>query len=168
MAKKNSSDGTQKSGSPVGRERQREKKKQRARARRRRRMVLVGAIAVLGIGAVAAVLAAVNTPDRNTRDLTQIGAGVPAVVQVHDITCPVCNELKTNVESIEDEFSDDELIYRVADIATDEGLAFARQYTANRRVTLLFFDAEGELIDERVGLRSPEELRSAFAEHSQE
>ncbi|MFO8044223.1 MAG: thioredoxin family protein [Alkalispirochaeta sp.] len=165
MGKKRTSGGAHSSGSPIGREQQKEQKKQRLRARRRRQMVMTAAIVLLGIGAVAAVIAAVNEQDRRTRDLSVVGSGVPAVVQVHDIACPVCNELRDNVESIEDEYADDDLALRVADIATDEGLAFARRYTENRRVTLLFFDGEGNLVDEQVGLRSPEELRNSFAQH---
>jgi hypothetical protein len=106
-----------------------------------------------------------NEGDRRVHDLTPVGGGVPAVVQVHDITCPICSELRANVASIEDEFSEDDLLIRVADIATDEGLAFARRYTANRRVTLLYFDGEGNLVDERVGLRTPDELRREFSQH---
>ncbi|MFW5827375.1 MAG: hypothetical protein ACOCU4_04750, partial [Alkalispirochaeta sp.] len=121
---------------------------------------------VLGIGAVAAVIAVSNGRGAGSYDLTAVGTGVPAVVQVHDITCPVCSELRANVESIEDEFSDEDLLIRVADVATDEGLAFARQHTANRRVTLLFLDGDGTLVEERVGMRSAQDLREAFRAHS--
>lgn len=166
MGKKNASGGKHNAGSPLNRERQREARKQRARARRRRRVVFGVAGVVLAFGAVAAVFAVMNVQDRRAGDLSLVGNGVPAVVQVHDIACPVCNELRDNVQSIEDEFSDDDLVIRVADIATDEGLAFARRHTANRRVTLLFLDGDGNLVDEQVGLRSPEELRVAFVAHS--
>ncbi len=166
MGKKNASSGKHSSGSPITRERQRDAHKQRARARRRRRVVFAGAAVVLGIGTVVAVIAVANGRGTRSHDLSSVGTGVPAVVQVHDITCPVCSELRANVESIEDEFSDEELVIRVADIATDEGLAFARQHTTNRRVTLLFLDGDGTLVDERVGLRSSQELREAFIAHS--
>ncbi|MEX2443025.1 MAG: hypothetical protein WD492_05445 [Alkalispirochaeta sp.] len=166
MGKKSSSGGKYTPGSPIERQRQRGEKKQRTRARRRRRTMVGVVVALLGVGAVATVIAVANGEDRRARDLSLVGTGVPAVVQVHDITCPVCTELRANVESIEGEFSDDELVIRVADIATDEGLTFARQHTSNRRVTLLFLDGDGDLVDEQVGLRSPQELREVFVEHS--
>lgn len=165
MGKKKSASGGRSSGSPITRERQREEQKLKARAQHRRRAIFAVTAVVLGVGAVAAVIA-MTDGGGDSHDLSSVGTGVPAVVQVHDITCPVCSELRANVESIEDEFDDSELLIRVADIATDEGLAFARQHTANRRVTLLFLDGQGNLVDERVGLRSPEELREVFSEHS--
>ncbi|HKK49371.1 MAG TPA: thioredoxin family protein [Alkalispirochaeta sp.] len=166
MGKKKSTSGGRSSGSPLARERQREEQKMKARAQHRRRAIFTVAAVVLGVGAVAAVIAMTDGGGGDSHDLSSVGTGVPAVVQVHDITCPVCSELRANVESIEDEFDDSELLIRVADIATDEGLAFARRHTANRRVTLLFLDGQGNLVDERVGLRSPDELRDAFSEHS--
>jgi hypothetical protein len=124
-------------------------------------VVLTGAvIAVLGLVALQRGRA------ERLHDLDIVGRGVPAVVQVHDITCPVCSELRANVRSIEDEFDEESLVIRVADVATAEGLAFARRYTDQRRVTLLYFDGDGDLVDVQSGLQTPGELRLSFSAHA--
>ena len=154
-------------GSPANREKQREEKAQRAKHRKRIR-ALRGALiaaAVLAVGGGA--LFALNMREEKVLDLSVVGTGTPAVVQVHDITCPVCTELRRNVERISGDYSDRELLIRVADVATEEGLAFAAGYTAARRATLLFIDGDGELIDEHSGALTPADLRILFDRHAQ-
>jgi hypothetical protein len=118
---------------------------------------------VVGIGAVA-FFAFQRGQDR-VHDLSQVGAGVPAVVQVHDFTCPVCTELRETVQGIEDEFDDDRLLIRVADVHSDDGLDFVARYTTARRATLLFIDEDGELVDVRTGAASAGALRRHFERH---
>ena len=125
----------------------------------------VGAVVALIIAAGSSALYAYNQRENTVRDLSLVGTGVPAVVQVHDVTCPVCRELRSNVNRIDNEFSDDELLIRIADISTTEGNTFARRYTTARRVTLLFIDGDGDLVDVQTGVQSEDALRRAFRQH---
>ncbi|MGM0673550.1 MAG: hypothetical protein ACQETQ_02515 [Spirochaetota bacterium] len=153
-------------GSPASRKRKQQEKAQRAHRRRRNRLVLAGAAVVLVLIAGGGVLYGLRQSEEQVRDLSAVGDGVPAVVQVHDSTCPVCNELRGNVASIEDEFTDDELLIRVADVHTDDGVDFAADYTTARQATLLFIDGDGELLDVQTGAQAPETLLQSFTRHA--
>lgn len=154
------------SGSHTTAARKREQKAARADKRKLKRTIGSVAIAALVLALGTGVLYASNLRGDRARDLSEIGSGVPAVVQVHDVTCPVCSELRSTVRRIQSDFSDSELLIRIADIHTDEGLAFAERYTTARRQTLLFIDASGELLYAQVGLQDESDLRQAFEQHA--
>ena len=154
------------SGSPAAQARKRQEKAQRARRRKRVRVLSAAAVGVLLLIAGATAIFAYSRGQEQARDLSAVGRGVPAVVQVHDATCPVCTELRGNVSEIEGEFDDDELLIRVADVHADEGLAFAARYTTARRATLLFIDGDGELVDVQTGAQDVATLRRSFALHA--
>ena len=158
--------GSQEPGSPENREKKRQERKNQARGKRRKKIIL--SLAVVGLVVVAAGAAVTIYEQRAeaVRDLTGVGAGVPAVVQVHDNTCPICTELRANVERIEGDFSDDALLIRVADVHTEEGLQFASRYTDARRATLLFIDGEGNLVNEVGGAQGVAALRRLFEDHA--
>ena len=124
----------------------------------------VGIAAVL-LSGVVVVISANNRSAQSLYDLSAVGNGVPAVVHVHDHACPVCRDLRTNVSRIEDEFTDDVLVIRVADLHTDAGRAFALRYGAGFR-TLLFFDADGSLVTSQTGVQESAVLRRVFARHA--
>ncbi len=153
-------------GAPETHARKRAEKKRRAAVRRRNRLTGIAIVTVLLAAGVVATIAAVEGSEEERHDLTAVGQGVPAIVQVHDTTCPVCTQLRANIERIEDEFSDEELVIRIADVDTDEGLRFVGQYTSQRRVTLLFFDGDGELTDVQTGLQPVSQLRDTFEAHA--
>ncbi|MFP4431950.1 MAG: hypothetical protein ACOCW6_11425 [Spirochaetota bacterium] len=155
-------------GSPANRQKQREEKVERAKRRKRLRIIRGSLIAAAVLAVGAGVLFSLNMREERFRDLSLVGTGVPAVVQVHDITCPVCTELKRDVERISGDYSDRELLIRTADVDTEEGLAFAARYTAARRATLLFIDGDGELVDEHTGALTPADLRMLFDRHAAE
>jgi len=154
------------SGAPQTHARKRAEKERRARIRRRNQLAVVAIVTVLLAAGVVATIAAVERSEEQLRDLSAVGQGVPAIVQVHDTTCPVCTQLRANIERIEDEFSDDELVIRLADVHSDEGLRFVGRYTTQRRVTLLFFDGDGELTDVQTGLQPVSQLRDTFTAHA--
>jgi hypothetical protein len=147
--------------------RKREEKAQRAQKRRRARILRSAALALLIALVGGGVLYALNQRANEVYDLSRIGRGTPAVVQVHDITCPVCTELRGNVERIQDEFADNDLLIRVADVDDEAGVAFAARYTDARRATLLFLDGDGELVQEYQGALSTGELRELFSLHAE-
>lgn len=158
--------GSTRSGNPDRQVSRTEVQAARRRERQTRRLVTGGVVATAAILAVLGLVAFQRGRDQRLHDLTAVGRGVPAVVQVYDITCPICSELRANVRTIEGEFAEDALVIRVADVATPGGLAFVRQYTDLRRVTLLFFDSAGELVDVQSGLQTPPELRRTFTAHA--
>ncbi|TVR74406.1 MAG: thioredoxin family protein [Spirochaetaceae bacterium] len=123
--------------------------------------VKVGIIALVLLTGAVVALSAYNQRLERAYDLSVVGQGVPVVVQVHDPDCPFCVELRRNVESITGEFDSRELLIRYAELPTSEGAAFARLYGAER-VTLLFFDAQGELKAHQAGVQEPEQLRRTF------
>ncbi|TVQ29476.1 MAG: thioredoxin family protein [Spirochaetaceae bacterium] len=153
------------SGNPQTQARRREEKQTRAQRRVRRRVAVSLGIAIVLLAGVAAMIFASNRNGRSLYDLSAVGNGVPAVVHVHDHACPVCRDLRTNVSRIENEFTDDVLVIRVADLHTDAGRAFALRYGAGFR-TLLFFDADGNLVTSQTGVQESAVLRRVFARHA--
>ncbi len=119
-------------------------------------VVLVGGIGFWGARTVQASVA--------ERDLTEVGQGIPTIVQVHDPQCEICIALQREVRVAFEDFDQDALAYRVADIKTDTGLAFAGQYGAVHS-TLLFFDERGNLSQRLVGPNNSATLARAFAAH---
>ena len=121
----------------------------------------VGAAFIGGVGfwGVRTVQASVAE-----RDLTQIGQGVPTIVQVHDPQCAVCNALQREARAALKQIDPSQLDYRVADIKTDDGIAFAARYGASHS-TLLLFDETGTLSGRLVGPSDRDRLAQAFANH---
>ncbi|MEJ8561391.1 hypothetical protein QTO30_09285 [Yoonia sp. GPGPB17] len=122
---------------------------------------VAGAALVLGgVGfwGVRTVQAAVTE-----RDLSVVGQGSPTIVQVHDTQCQTCIALQREVRAALAEV-DESLEYRVADIKTANGIAFASRFGATHS-TLLFFDSAGNLTDRMVGLNNRDRLAVAFQSH---
>ena len=113
---------------------------------------------VLGSG-----LAAFKYSYDASHDLAVIGKGVPAIVQIHDPNCPLCNQLRSNASSAADRFGD-QLLYRIADIKTPQGRQLQLRHDVPH-VTLLLFDGKGELRRVLTGVKSDEILYRAFDAH---
>lgn len=143
--------------------RKRAEKASRARQRRRRK-VWLSALVVVAAG--GGTLFALNQRDGDIYDLSAVGNGTPAVVQVHDVTCPICTELRAQIETIQDEYDEGQLVIRIADVRDDAAVQFAAQYTTARRATLLFFDGDGTLVGTTSGAQSVAALRRAFDSHA--
>ena len=140
----------------------------RSRAASSRRHLLrkaaggAAAIAVIGGGGwyfVADVRATVRE-----EDLSQIGNGIPAVVQIHDPQCPQCLALQREVRAALSAFDDGELQYLVANIRSPEGRGLANAHDVGH-VTLLLFDGDGERRRVLAGPDTSEHLEQAFREH---
>lgn len=143
---------------------QRKKERQALNTRRRKqKKIIISAVIAAGLITAASTIALASSRNSSRLyDLSRVGQGIPSIVQVHDTTCPVCTELRNNISRIENEFDDSQLLILVADINKEEGLHFAARFTQHRRVTLLYFDPAGNLIDVQSGLQQPEELRRQF------
>ncbi len=153
------------SRSAAGEARKRAARKKRLLTKKQLRLLATASLVVLVVAVGSVAVFAFQRGQEEMYDLSRVGTGVPAVVQVHDFTCPVCTELRETVKGIEDEFDESELLIRIADVHTHEGLAFAARYTTARRATLLFINGNGELVDVRSGEGSAAVLRERFQRH---
>ena len=127
----------------------------------------------IGLGAGAIVLAGaggayifhdISATARET-DLSRIGNGTPAVVQIHDPNCPKCAALQTAARSAMEGFGEDELIFMIANIKTEEGRRLAQANNVPH-ITLLFLDGNGRRRAALSGVRSSDELKVAFQGHA--
>lgn len=120
--------------------------------------VVVGGTAVFGTRSVLATIA--------EHDLTRVGVeGKPTVVQIHDPQCPMCRDLQRAARRALGGLEECAIVYLVANIRTQDGAAFAARYGAGH-VTLLVFDAAGDLVDTLEGVRPSDELRTRFLTHA--
>ena len=97
-------------------------------------------------------------------DLSRIGNGIPAVVQVHDPQCLRCAALQRETREAMSAFDDGELQYLVANIRSAKGRQLAGAHGVGH-ITLLLFDGEGERLDVLVGPNTSESLVHAFRRH---
>ncbi|WP_299292688.1 hypothetical protein [uncultured Tateyamaria sp.] len=97
-------------------------------------------------------------------DLSRVGDGTLAVVQIHDPQCPTCTALQKQTRRALRAFDGCGLTYLVADIKTPEGAAFARRFNAPH-VTLLLFDGQGGLHRRVQGLQQAAALEEVFSAH---
>jgi len=79
-------------------------------------------------------------------DLSQIGKGKAAIVQIHDPQCQLCLRLQKQTRKILKNCSEDNYKYLVASIRTDEGSALAALHNVPH-VTLLLFAPDGEMTE---------------------
>jgi len=97
-------------------------------------------------------------------DLSRVGDGTMAAVQIHDPQCPTCTALQKQTRRALRAFDGCGLTYLVADIKTPEGAAFARRFNAPH-VTLLLFDGQGGLHRRVQGMQQAAALEDVFAAH---
>jgi len=98
------------------------------------------------------------------QDLSKIGNGTPAIVQIHDPQCPVCIALQKEARHALLSFEDGELEYLVANIKSKEGSELANKYFVPH-VTLLLFDGSGSLVKILNGSHDSDFLRKEFTAH---
>jgi hypothetical protein len=154
----------QSKGSPLNRLSKTEERELKAREKSKKRTLVIVAL-VIGLLLVAGItFGVVQQQARVIYDLSVVGQGVPVVVQVHDTSCPICTQLKETIHGMRSEFTDSQLLIRIADISNPEAVRFIEPYTTNRRVTLLFFNGQGELVNTLVGAQTTVGLREAFRE----
>ncbi len=122
------------------------------------------AFALLAV-VVGSGLAAFKHSYDGSHDLSVIGKGVPAVVQIHDPNCPLCNQLRRNASSAAERFGK-RLLFRIADISTPAGRQLQHAHNVPH-VTLLLFDGKGQMRKVLTGVKSDEVLYQAFDTHLQ-
>ena len=97
-------------------------------------------------------------------DLSKVGQGLPAIVQIHDPNCGLCQTLQRQARRALRQHDEAGFRYLVANINTTEGSNFAGRYGVPH-VTLLFFDAEGEMVDTLRGPVPDEAVAAAIEDH---
>lgn len=97
-------------------------------------------------------------------DLSRVGKGKPAVVQVHDPQCSTCLALQNETRRAMRQFGECDVIYVVADITQPEGQIFAQRH-AVQHVTLVLMDGRGEVTQVLSGFRQRAELEPVLAAH---
>ncbi|KMW58334.1 hypothetical protein AIOL_003307 [Candidatus Rhodobacter oscarellae] len=120
------------------------------------------AAAVLGGGGIIGARSVMATIAEH--DLTRVGQGKPSVVQIHDPGCATCNALRREARRALSGFEECAMVYLVANIKTEKGQVFAARYNVPH-VTLLVFNADGELVETLRGMRRRAELRAILAAH---
>lgn len=95
------------------------------------------------------------------QDLSKIGNGTPAIVQIHDPGCALCLALQRETRQSLKTFDRDALTYLVANIKTPKGRDFANRYGVPH-VTLILFDGQGEVHDILNGSYQSDTLTRAF------
>ena len=123
-----------------------------------------GLVLVFVLGFATAGLAAYQKSHATLHDLSVIGNGVPAVVQIHDPGCRLCQSLKRNAQAALGDL-DGQLNYRIANIRTKEGRSLARRYDVPH-VTLLFFDGDGQHTRTTNGVLREHTLEHLFSAHA--
>jgi hypothetical protein len=128
------------------------------------RYVRNGAISVAAVAGAGYIGRGWFLGFQEEHDLSRLGQGMPAVVQIHDPQCPICTSLQRETRAALEQFDDGEMLYLVADIKQAKGAAFAAQHNVPH-VTLLLFDGQGEVSQVLRGMRNRSELSTILAAH---
>ncbi|NNJ76166.1 MAG: hypothetical protein HKP56_13525 [Anderseniella sp.] len=121
-----------------------------------------GAIGLVAVGGIGAYVVHLYRSTSHEHDLSRVGNGIAAVVQIHDPQCQLWLALQKETRHALASLDGDKPGYVIADIRTDKGLSFANKHSA-KHVKLLLFDKAGKLRQVINGQRGSDELRQAFA-----
>ncbi|MEM6422388.1 MAG: hypothetical protein AAF698_07340 [Pseudomonadota bacterium] len=125
----------------------------------------VGGVAAVIFGGVGYYAVSSTVATLNEQDLSRIGQGTPAVVQIHDPGCPQCAALQRETRAALAELEPDALEYVVANMNTPEGARYARLHGVGH-VTLLLVDGQGEVQRVITGVQDRARLAASFATHA--
>lgn len=123
-----------------------------------------GALLVAGLGGAGWYLVQDVSATIREQDLSQIGNGTPAVVQIHDPDCSLCTALQREARKALADFDDGELQFLVANLRSAEGKRLAAAHGVGH-VTLLLFDAKGRRRSILAGSNTSDDLKRAFRRH---
>ena len=94
-------------------------------------------------------------------DLTVIGDGTPVIVQVYDTACVDCTLLQREVRAALADLPQDAVLYRIANLQTREGAAFAAAARLSY-ASLGLYDADGTMVHAVRGVTPAAELETLF------
>ncbi|MEM1374305.1 MAG: thioredoxin family protein [Pseudomonadota bacterium] len=130
----------------------------------RRSLFLYGGAALVLAGGAGTAFGVDFMAKLDEQDLSVIGNGTPAVVQIHDPTCPECTLLQRSARKALKSFDTDALNYRVAYLNTEDGSRFSGNQGLSR-VTLALFDGDGQRVHTIQGVREADFVRDSIALH---
>ena len=140
------------------------KKQLAAGANARRKFLRVSVYTALGALTTSTLAWAMVNYKQNyeaRHDLSVVGNGIATVVQVHDPACRLCQQLRSNLFAAQSDFPEEKLLVRIADITSVAGAAFASQHQVPH-VTLLFFDARGQLVQTLQSVTGEDDIHAAL------
>lgn len=123
-----------------------------------------GAIGTLALGGFGWFMVEEATAMIQESDLTRIGNGIPAVVQIHDPQCPKCVALQRETRDALETFDEGQLQYLVANIRNSAGQDLASAHGVGH-VTLLMFDGRGRKRQVISGPNESSYLVDVFQRH---
>ncbi len=126
--------------------------------------IRTAAIAIPVLGGVGYYSLTAIQASISEADLTKIGNGKPAIVQIHDPQCALCRTLQGQTRDVLGGHDGDTFEYLVANIKTKKGSDLAVRYSV-RHVTLLLFDPAGQMVGIIRGPISKSNLRGRIAAH---
>lgn len=128
------------------------------------RLLRNGAIALPVVGVAGYFTAQAVEASICELDLTKIGDGTPAVVQVHDPQCNLCVTLQRQTRRALRPYADDSHHFLVANITSTQGAFFARRHGVGN-VTLVLLDGTGAQVGIIRGPISNDALDAAIQSH---
>jgi len=123
-----------------------------AAATNRWRIRVATAVFIAGILAVAVL----NLPKGFDTNLSKIGTGKPALVFFYDSNLLISNQQAREMNKVRESLAE-ELHFLIADIGRPDAQLFMKQHQA-ARVQLLFFAADGSLLNRTEALVTAEDL----------
>jgi hypothetical protein len=124
----------------------------------------IGTLGLLALGGAGYAGKGMYAQYSREHDLSRIGKGSPAVVQVHDPSCPTCTALQRETRKALKQLDEDGMIYLVADITQSTGQVFSRRHNVPH-VTLVLFDGAGNVVEVLSGMRQRDDLLPLFRAH---
>ncbi|WP_293446731.1 hypothetical protein [Planktotalea sp.] len=97
-------------------------------------------------------------------DLSVIGQGTPVILQIHDPQCSMCAALQKQTRIALKSLEADAVLYRVANISTEEGAAQQR-LKGLPHVTLVLYNGEGVRQHVIQGVTPAADLLKAFQQY---
>ena len=124
--------------------------------------LIYGSVGLVGLGGLGYWGAAAFVRTVNESDLSRIGQGRPAIVQIHDPQCTLCLTLQKQTRSALAAYDQDSFEFLVANINSRSGRELATRHGVPH-VTLLLFDGSGKMMRVVRGPTSEQNVKNSIS-----